>query len=153
MKFLNFIKYSYDYLIMMPTLKYNSKLQAFNLQEMLVTLCIVGIATMILLPNLMPFISSTKALEAQLQLRSLYTLQTQYRYIYSKYAQDLNDLNFEMPLSEKDGGIAKYQYQIVEVSPTSFVIEAQAVIDFDGDGVYNLWRIDETGVFKEIVKD
>jgi type IV pilus assembly protein PilE len=129
------------------------KLNAFNLQEMLVTLCIVGIATMILLPNLMPFIASTKAIEAQLQLRSLYTLQTQYRYVYSIYANDLDDLDFERPLTENEGGIAKYQYRIVEVDPTSFVIEAEAVIDFDGDGIYNLWRIDETGVFKEITKD
>jgi type IV pilus assembly protein PilE len=120
---------------------------------MLVTLCIVGIATMILLPNLMPFIASTKAIEAQLQLRSLYTLQTQYRYVYSIYANDLDDLDFERPLTENEGGIAKYQYRIVEVDPTSFVIEAEAVIDFDGDGIYNLWRIDETGVFKEITKD
>lgn len=129
------------------------KLQAFNLQEMLVTLCIVGIATMILLPNLMPFISSTKALEAQLQLRSLYTLQTQYRYIYSKYAADLNDLDFEKPLTEKEGGMAKYDYRLIEVSPTTFIIEAEAVIDFDGDGTLNLWQIDQTGVFKELVKD
>lgn len=126
---------------------------AFNLQEMLVTLCIVGIATMILLPNLMPFISSTKALEAQLQLRSLYTLQTQYRYIYSKYAQDLSDLDFEKPLTEKEGGLAKYQYRLVEVTPTTFIIEAEAVIDFDGDGTLNLWQVDQTGVFKELVKD
>ncbi|WP_124981836.1 type II secretion system protein [Nonlabens xiamenensis] len=128
-------------------------LSAFNLQEMLVTLCIVGIATMILLPNLMPFISSTKALEAQLQLRSLYTLQTQYRYINSKYAQDLKDLDFDQPLTEKEGGIAKYDYRVLEVTPSSFVIEAEAVVDFDGDGTLNLWRIDETGVFKEVVKD
>lgn len=129
------------------------KIEAFNLQEMLVTLCIVGIATMILLPNLMPFISSTKALEAQLQLRSLYTLQTQYRYIYSKYADNLNDLDFDKPTTEKEGGIAKYDYRLVEVTPTSFTIEAEAVIDFDGDGTLNLWQIDQSGVFKEIVKD
>lgn len=131
----------------------NLKLKAFNLQEMLVTLCIIGIATMILLPNLMPFITSTKALEAQFQLRALYTLQTQYRYIYSKYAQDLNDLDFEAPITEKDGGIAKYQYRLIDASSTTFTIEAEAVIDFDGDGIMNLWHIDQSGVIKEVVKD
>ncbi|WP_397301594.1 type IV pilin protein [Nonlabens ulvanivorans] len=133
--------------------KESLSVDAFNLQEMLVTLCLVGILMMIALPNLMPLISSTKSLEAQLQLRSLYSLQTQYRYIYSRYASDLEDLDFEKPLTEKEGGIAKYEYRIVNIDPTSFVIEAEAVVDFDGDGVFNLWQIDQTGVSKEVTKD
>jgi len=107
----------------------------------------------LLLPNLMPFIASTKALEAQLQLRSLYNLQTQHRYVYSKYASSLSELNFERPVTEKEGGMAKYEYVLVQASNTAFVIEAKAVVDFDGDGQYNQWSIDETGVYTEVVKD
>ena len=35
----------------------------------------------------------------------------------------------------------------------SFKARAIAVTDFDGDGILNVWEIDETGILKQTVKD
>ena len=41
------------------------KLPAYNLQEVLIVLVIIGILLLLALPNLMPLISKTKSVEAQ----------------------------------------------------------------------------------------
>jgi type IV pilus assembly protein PilE len=131
----------------------NKKLKAFNLQETLVVLAIIGILLLLVLPNLMPLISRTKSLEAQIQLKALYNSEKQYRYIYSKYANDIKLLDVELPVTVDQGGQANYRYELIEATPTKFIITAQAVVDFDGDGIYNQWQIDQNGNPLEIVKD
>jgi type IV pilus assembly protein PilE len=131
----------------------NKKLKAFNLQETLVVLAIIGILLLLVLPNLMPLISRTKSLEAQIQLKALYNSEKQYRYIYSKYANDIKLLDVELPVTVDQGGQANYRYELMEATPTKFTIQAQAVVDFDGDGIYNQWQIDQNGNPLEIVKD
>lgn len=129
------------------------KLDAFNLQETLVVLAIIGILLLLVLPNLMPLISRTKSLEAQIQLKALYNSETQYRYIYSKYANDIKLLDVELPTTINQGGQANYKYELIEATPTKFTIQATSVVDFDGDGIYNQWQIDQNGNPLEIVKD
>ena len=51
------------------------KLKAYNLQEVLTVLLIIGILLLLALPNLMPLISKAKAIEAQTQLKYVYNLQ------------------------------------------------------------------------------
>ena len=126
---------------------------AFNLQETLVVLAIIGILLLLVLPNLMPLIAKTKSLEAQIQLKSLYNSETQYRYIYSKYTNEIKLLDVELPNTINQGGQANYSYEIIEATPTRFIIQAQAVVDFDGDGIFNQWQIDQNGNPLEIVKD
>jgi type IV pilus assembly protein PilE len=134
-------------------MKLNKKLEAFNLQETLVVLAIIGILLLLVLPNLMPLISRTKSLEAQIQLKALYNSEKQYRYIYSKYANDIKLLDVELPATINNGGQANYSYELIEATPTKFTIQAKAVVDFDGDGIYNQWQIDQNGSPIEIVKD
>ncbi len=52
----------------------HTKVLAFNLQELLVVLVIIGILLLLALPNLMPLISKTKSLEAQTQLKHISNL-------------------------------------------------------------------------------
>ena len=61
------------------------KIPAFNMQELLVVLVIIGILILIALPNLMPIISKTKALEAQNHLMHVYSLERNYFFMYYKY--------------------------------------------------------------------
>ena len=129
------------------------KTPAFNLQEVLIVLAIIGILLLLALPNLMPLISKAKSVEAQTQLKYLYNSQTSYRYMYSKYTYDLNELDFEAPKTVTQGGTANYSYEILEANNSSFKAKATAVTDFDGDGVFNVWMIDENGVPKQEVKD
>ncbi len=133
--------------------KLNKKIPSFNLQEMLIVLAIIGILLLIALPNLMPLITKAKSVEAQTQLKAIYNAQTTYRYMFSKFTSNINELDFEAPLSVKNNGTANYQYQLIDATNATFKARAEAVTDFDGDGVFNVWEIDEKGTPKQIVKD
>ncbi|AUC77569.1 prepilin-type N-terminal cleavage/methylation domain-containing protein [Olleya sp. Bg11-27] len=131
----------------------NKKLKAYNLQEILVVLVIIGILLLLALPNLMPLISKAKSTEAQLQLSHLYNSQTTHRYMHSKYALDLSELDFETPKTVNENGRSNYTYEILSATNSSFKARATAITDFDGDGVFNVWEIDENGAPKQIIKD
>ena len=89
-------------------MKIKSKISAFTLNEMLLVLAIIGILLLIALPQFMPLISKTKAQEAKIQLKHISNLQTQYRYINSKYSMDFVDIDFEEPKTVEEGGTANY---------------------------------------------
>lgn len=131
----------------------SKKLKAFTLQELLVVLAIVGILILLALPNLLPLISKAKSTEAQIQLAHVYTLETSYFYLNSKYSTDYDEIGFEQVQLVTDGGKGNYRIDIVSASTSGFVAQAKAVVDFDGDGVYNIWQIDEKNNLEEIVKD
>lgn len=131
----------------------NRQLRAFSLPELLVVLVIIGILVLIALPNLMPLISRAKSTEAQQQLTFLHTLQRSNYYSYSRYSASLDELGFEQSQLVTEGGPANYQIEIVEATDHGFRATATAVVDFDGDGVYNVWEIDQDKVLKESVKD
>ena len=73
--------------------------------------------------------------------------------MYSKYSIDFNTIDFEAPITVQQNGNANYSYEIIEASNNSFKAKAIAVTDFDGDGVFNVWEIDQNGLPKEIIKD
>lgn len=132
---------------------YTIKLSAFSLPELLVVLVIVGILVLIALPNLMPLISRAKSTEAQQQLTFLHSLQKSNFYTYSKYSNSLDDLGFEQSKLVSDGGSANYRIEIIDATENGFTATATSVVDFDGDGVYNVWQINEDKELKEIIKD
>lgn len=129
------------------------KVKGYNLQEVLVVLIIIGILLLLALPNLMPLISKAKSTEAQIQLNFIYNTQTTHRYMYSKYASDFSEIDFEAPKTVKDGGRSNYVYEIISASNNDFKARATAITDFDGDGVFNVWEIDQNGTPLQIVKD
>ncbi len=129
------------------------KINAFNLQELLVVLVIIGILILMALPNLMPIIAKTKALEAKNHLNHLYGLQRNHFFMYSKYSKDFNAIDFLPSKTVKEGGSANYEYEIVEATNTSFKAKAIAITDFNGNGIYNVWEIDQDKNLRELVKD
>lgn len=130
-----------------------NRLPSFNLQEMLIVLAIIGILLLIALPNLMPLISKAKSVEAQTQLKAIYNAQKQYFFMYSKYGNDLSEIDFEAPKSVKDNGAANYTYEILQASNNQFKARATAITDFNGDGIFNVWEIDQDGNPKQITND
>lgn len=74
-------------------------------------------------------------------------------YTCSRYSASLDELGFEQSELVTDGGQANYRIEIVEASEHGFRATATAVVDFDGDGVYNVWEIDQDRELKEIIKD
>lgn len=129
------------------------KIKAYNLQEILVVLVIIGILLLVALPNLMPLISKAKSTEAQIQLKALHSSLTTHRYLYSKYTTDINQLDFEIPKTVNNNGSSYYSYDILSATNNSYKARATAITDFDGDGVFNVWEIDENGLPKQIIKD
>jgi type IV pilus assembly protein PilE len=129
------------------------KIKAFSLQELLVVLVIIGILLLLALPRLMPLISKTKSIEAQTQLKHLYSLQRQYFYLHSTYSLEYSELGFEPPATVQEQGNANYRYEIIQANHNEFKASATAVTDFDGDGIFNVWEIDQNMHLKERIKD
>ena len=129
------------------------KIKAFTLVELLVVLVIIGILVLLALPRLMPLISRAKSTEAQLQLGHLYTLEKSYFYLHSKYSNVPDELGFEQEKLVTDNGTANYYIEITEASPAGFTAKATAVVDFDGDGIFNVWEIDQDKHLTEVTKD
>ncbi len=131
----------------------NRKLPAFSLTELLVVLVIIGILVLLALPNFMPLISKAKSTEAKMQLNHLHTLQKNYFYMHSRYTDDLEELGFEQEKLVTEEGQANYKIEVTQASNSGYKATATAVTDFDQDGDYNVWQIDQDKKLKETVKD
>ncbi len=132
---------------------FKKKVKAFTLTELLVVLVIIGILVLLALPNLMPLISKAKSTEAQLQLEHVQTLEKTYFYMHSKYNTNLTEINFEQAKLVTQGGNANYLIEVVEATNNTFKARATAVADFDGDGVFNVWEVDQDKNIKEVTPD
>lgn len=129
------------------------KLKAYSLSELLIVLVIIGILILVALPNLMPLISRAKSTEAQQQLGFLHTLEKNHFYTYSRYSASTEEIGFEQQPLVTNGGNANYVIEIVEASEHGFKATATAIVDFNGNGVFNVWEIDQDKKLIETVKD
>jgi type IV pilus assembly protein PilE len=134
---------------------FSAKVAAFTLTEVLVVLVIVGILVLLALPNLMPLITKAKSTEAKVQLEHVYTLEKSHFYEKSKYSNDLPAIGFiqEKLVTDGENGQANYRIEVIEASPAAFQAKATAVVDFDGDGTFNVWEIDQNKNLRETVQD
>lgn len=130
-----------------------SRVKAFTLVELLVVLVIIGILVLLALPRLMPLISRAKSTEAELQLAHLHTLEQSFFYLKSKYSTAPEEVGFEQEKLVTDDGSANYLIEIIEASTVGFKARATAVVDFDGDGTFNVWEIDQNKNLIEVTKD
>ena len=126
---------------------------AYSMTEILVVLCIIGILLLMVLPNQTSVISQAKAIEAQSMLNHIYALEKSHYYRYSKYTTSFEELGFEPALTIDKGGQAVYKIEITEAGTNNFKAQATALSDFDGDGTFNTWEIDESKALKEVIKD
>ncbi len=129
------------------------KLKAFSLAEILIVLAIMGILLMLVIPNQSGIATRTKSMEAQQELRMIHNLQYAYFLQYSKYSLDSKEINYIPHKLITEGGTALYRISIIEASPSGFKAKAEAVQDFNGDGKYNIWEIDQEGQPKETQVD
>lgn len=131
------------------------RVKAYTLTEILVVLVIIGILVLLALPNLLPMITKAKATEAKTQLGYLQTLEKNYFYEHSKYAKDLTEIGFVQDKLTTEGkdGRANYRIEITNATNTTFTATATAVVDFNGNGTFNVWEIDQDKNLREVTPD
>lgn len=131
------------------------QVSGFTLSELLVVLVIIGILILLALPSLMPLISKTRSLEAKQMLKHVQTLEKMYFYENARYSSDLRAIGFEQEVlvTEGESGKANYKIEIIVANNSSFKARATAVTDFDKDGNFNVWEIDQDMNLKEIIQD
>jgi type IV pilus assembly protein PilE len=130
------------------------KLKSMTLTELLVVLAILGILLLMAFPVLSPLFSSTYAMEAKTNLSHLAHLQEVHHLTQRRYAKAFPELHFEQaPLVNEENGTAHYQIEILHADREQFSARATAITDFDGDGQFNVWEIDQRGVPREVQPD
>ncbi len=133
----------------------NKKTRAYTLTEILVVLVIIGILTLLALPNLLPIITKAKSQEAKAQLNHIQLLEQAYFFEHSRYSKDLTEISFSQDKLVTDGsdGRANYRIEIISATNTGFVARATSVVDFNGNGTFNVWEIDQDKNLKEVTPD
>lgn len=134
---------------------FHKKIRAYTLTEILVVLVIIGILVLLALPNLLPLITKAKVIEAKTQLAHVQVLEQSYFYEHSKYSKDLGEIGFLQDKLVTDGqtGRANYRIEITNATNTGFTARATSVVDFNGNGTFNVWEIDQDKNLKEITAD
>jgi type IV pilus assembly protein PilE len=125
----------------------------FSLTEILVVIVIIGILILLAMPKFTSVITRAKTTEAKTMLKHIYVLQQAYYYEHDRYSPDLNALGFEPALSITEGGDARYHIEIKQADSQGFLASAIAVVDFDNDGNFNVWEVDQTGKVIQTVPD
>ena len=91
--------------------------------------------------------------EAIKSLSKVYELETAYRAMFGHYTDNMYAIVYIQDTLVTEGGRANYLVSLLEVTDSTFTAAAVSVVDFDGDGQFSQWTVDETGTIKEIVED
>jgi len=126
---------------------------AFSLTELMIVLVVVGILVLLALPRLMPVVTKAKTTEAKLMLKQIYTLEQSYKYENDRYSTVLSDIGFEQEKLVTEGGRARYKVEVLSADAKGFKAQATSVVDFDGDGTFDVWVTDETGAIRNTTPD
>ncbi len=138
---------------MKPEEKPKGYVNAFSLAELVFVLGIIAILYMLVMPSQSGVVAQAKSIEAKSNLNKVYALEKNQFFMYSKYSTSLTDINFEQNRLVTEGGQSNYRIQIIEASNSGFVAQAESVTDFDADGTFNIWTIDQDKNLTETVKD
>jgi type IV pilus assembly protein PilE len=125
----------------------------FSLTELMIVLVIIGILVLLALPKLLPIVTKAKTTEAKLMLKQVYTLEQAYKYERDRYSIQLAEIGFEQEKLVSQGGQARYRIEISSGDEKGFQAQATSVVDFDNDGTFNVWVVDQTGAISEKVAD
>jgi type IV pilus assembly protein PilE len=125
----------------------------YSLTELMIVLVVIGILALLALPKFMNVTTKAKMTEAKTQLKHLHTLQTAHYYERDVYAERLAALGFEQSTLITDGGNARYRIAIDESGRSGYRATATSVVDYDNDGTFNVWAVDESGAIQQVTPD
>jgi len=144
----------YDLMINILFHKKSDRSEAgFSLTELMVVLVIIGVLVLLALPRLLPIVTKAKTTEAKLMLKQVYTLEQSYKFEHDRYSHELNDIGFEQEKLVSQGGQARYKIEITSADEKGFTATATSIVDFNGNGVFNVWGVDQSGNVHESVPD
>ena len=121
----------------------------FSLTELMIVLVIIGVLVLLALPKLLPIVTKAKTTEAKLMLKQVHTLEQAYKYERDRYALQMTEIGFEQEKLVSQGGQARYQIEILSADERGFQARATSVVDFDNDGTFNVWVVDQSGMITE----
>ncbi len=129
------------------------KEDGFSLTELLIVLAIIGILIMIAVPLYQNVTTRAKTTEAKTQLAFLHTLQRVYHLEHDSYSTEFTSIGFEHEKMITEGGRARYQIEIESAGQAEYLATATSIIDFDNDGVFNKWQVDQEGNVEQVIPD
>ena len=98
-------------------------------------------------------VTKAKQAEAKNELERIHTLQRMYHLEFSKYSADLKTIGYEQGVLVTEEGRARYKIEIIEAEAGTYTAIATCVEDFDNDGVFNVWEINQDRAIKEKQED
>lgn len=129
------------------------KLPGFSLTELLIAMVILSVLVLLALPKLYPLVTKAKTKEAQIALATVKALQDAYKLEHDRYAETPEELGFVQEKTVSEGGTAKYAVTISSAGETGYEARATALVDFDNDGTFNVWVLNESGKIDEKIPD
>jgi type IV pilus assembly protein PilE len=127
--------------------------KGFSLPELLIVLVIIGVLVMIAVPIYNNIATRAKMTEAKLMLNQVYTLQQSFYMEHDYYSDNLSRIGFEQNRLITDGGRARYVIEIEKADQNGFMAIATSIVDYNRNGVFNVWEIDHEGVLEQRVPD
>lgn len=127
--------------------------EGFSLPELLIVLVIIGILVMIAIPIYQNITTKAKTTEARLMLGQVESLQKAYYMEFDRYSDDLAAIGFEQNKLVSDEGKARYIIEIENANGQGFTATATSVVDFDNDGTFNVWEVDQEGIIRQRIPD
>jgi type IV pilus assembly protein PilE len=127
--------------------------EGFSLTELLVVIVVIGVLILLALPKFSSVVTKAKETEAKIILKHLHSLEEAYFFEKDTYTNDLAALGFEQEKMVTEGGNARYKVEITKANTYEYTATATAIVDFDKDGVFNVWAIDQEGNLVQTVPD
>ena len=129
--------------------------RGFSLIELLIVVVVIGILAAIAIPKFQKIQTRAKGSEAKGMLKAALVLEKAYRSHYGRFSDSLEQLGFvqEALVSDDPPGRARYRVAIAVATDQALLVTATSVVDFDKDGQYNIWSIDESATIQELAPD
>ena len=131
----------------------NNSNKGFSLMEILIVIVIIGILATLAVPKYMSITRKAKEAEAKLMLNQVHTLQESYYSENDVYADTIEKLGFEHEKLISDGGKARFRIAIEKGNMESYKATATSIVDFDKDGNFSVWEVDEEGKITNVYPD
>lgn len=125
--------------------------RGLSLIELLIVVIVIGILVGLAVPSYLRVQAKAKGCEAKGMLKAALILEKAHFNQHGRYSASLDEIGFvQIPLvTDNPPGKARYRIAIPVANKERVRVTATAVVDFDGDGRYSVWTIDESGSLRE----